>query len=227
RQSLIEGAWDARNGTGFQRAIFGLIVAGDAALQEFSLCIEKPSGVEACSDGMLEKSLGSFLGVERGLESLGMKSGTRAKAEVVQELLRFVGGNFKGPREPAAQSAVQQRIADKEHKDDGQEGDGHRAKDHFCLEARAGLLLASFHQKANDGAGENEAKDQKSRSDEGGDSIECDDFAPGTRLHGHVQRTQSEDGGQKKGKQDAAESQAQPQSMIRGTHRAPSGVSGR
>ena len=55
------------------------------------MCIEKPSGVEACSDGVLEKSLGSFLGVERGLESLGMKSGTRAKAEVVQELLRFVG----------------------------------------------------------------------------------------------------------------------------------------
>ena len=47
--------------------------------------------------------------------------------------------------------------------------------------------------------------------------VEGDNFAPGTRLDRHVQRTQSEDGGQEKGEHDAAENQAQPQSRIRGT----------
>ena len=96
---------------------------------------------------MLKKRFWSFLGVERGLESLGMKSGKRAKAEIVEESLRFIGGNFEGPREPAPQSAVQQRIADKEHKDDGQEGDGHRAKDHFCFEAARRAAACSVPSK--------------------------------------------------------------------------------
>ena len=68
--------------------------------------------------------------------------------------LGLFGSDFEGPGEPAAQGAVEKRVADKEHEDYRKKREGHGADDHLGFETRAKLFLAAFRPEANDGAQE-------------------------------------------------------------------------
>ncbi len=120
-KSLFKNSLDAGDTAGLNRAIFGLIVAGDTTLQKFALCIIEPDSIEAHGERVFEESFWSFLSVECGLEALGMQPGKRALAEIVEEPLCFIRGNLQGAREPAAQGAIEKGITDKEHEDDREE----------------------------------------------------------------------------------------------------------
>ena len=156
----------------------------------------------------------------------GVETGKRAAAKVVEKFLRFLGGDFERAREPAAEGAVEQGIADEEHKGDGEEGDGGGAEDHFGFEAGAELIFAALRPEADDAAREDEAEDEKRGGDEAGDGVEGDDFAPGLRLEGNVERAESEDGGEEKGDENAAEGELDAELDGGGAHWAPSGRCG-
>src|SRR5260370_36767825 len=89
---------------------------------------------------------------------------------MTHECLRLVGGDLEWSREPQQQAAIDQRVADDEHKDDRQKGNGHGADNHLRLKASAELFSAAFHPETQDGAREDEAKDEKSGGGKTGDS---------------------------------------------------------
>jgi len=119
--------------------------------------------------------------------------------------LGLFGGDFEGAREPAAESAIEQGIADEKHEDDGQERERHCAYDHFRFEAGAELVFAAFGPEAKDGAREDEAEYKERSGDEAGDGVKPHDGAPVAGFEGDVERAEGEDGGEKESDGDAAE----------------------
>src|SRR5215831_14284428 len=147
--------------------------------------------------------------------------------EIVEELLGFFGGDFERAGKPAAEGAVEQGIADKEHEDDGKKGDGHGAQNHLGFEARPELFLAALGPKANETAGEDEAEDEERGGDKAGDGIEGNDFAPRLRLEGNIEGAHGEDGGKKQRDEDAAKDELDAEFVASGTHVEASGGVGR
>jgi hypothetical protein len=118
------------------------------------------------------------------------------------------GGDFERAREPAAESAIEERVADEKHEDDGEERKRHRADDHFRFEARAELVFAAFGPEAKDGAREDEAEDEERGSDEAGNRVQPHDRAPVAGFDRNVERSEGEDGGEEKRDGDAADDES-------------------
>src|SRR6266849_4052522 len=106
--------------------------------------------------------------------------------EVVQEQLSLFGSKFERTRKPAAESAIQKRIADEKHEDDREKRDGHCPENHFRFETRAELLFAALGPEAEHGAHEDEAENEKSCGDETGDGVEGESVAPIFGFEGNV-----------------------------------------
>src|SRR5258708_32070016 len=70
-------------------------------------------------------------------------------AEIGQEVLRLLGSDFKRPRKPTAERAIQQGITHEEHENDRKERQSHGADDHFSFEACAELLLTPLGPKSD------------------------------------------------------------------------------
>src|SRR5262249_24473297 len=80
-------------------------------------------------------------------------------------------GNLKGAWEPARKGTVQKGIADKKHKKNREQGNSHRADDHFRFETRTELLTAALGPKPERGAKDNERKNNEECGDEGRNRI--------------------------------------------------------
>ena len=91
-------------------------------------------------------------GIHLRLASEIAQARERGAPEIVHQSLGLFGSDFERAREPAAQRAVEKRVADKKHEDYRKKRKRHGADDHFGFEARAQLLLAAFRPEANDGA---------------------------------------------------------------------------
>ncbi len=105
-------------------------------------------------------------------------AGERAKprqrggaAQIVQKFLRLLGSNFQRAGEPAAQRAIEQRIADEKHEEHGEQRQSHRADDHLGLETRTELFFAALRPKAQHRAHENHEKYEKCCGDETGNRV--------------------------------------------------------
>ncbi len=61
--------------------------------------------------------------------------------------------------EPAGESAVEERVAYKEHEDYRKKGKGDGADDHFGFEAGAKLFAATLGPEAKDGTGDDQGED--------------------------------------------------------------------
>ena len=120
------------------------------------------------------------------------------------------GGDFEGAGKPAGEGAIEEGVADEEHEEDRQKREAHGADDHLGLEAGAQLLAAALHPETEDGAAKNEEEDEQSRSDKGGNREERKKDAPALRFKGYIQRTQSENGGEKERQNNAGEHQTEP-----------------
>ena len=221
-QGVLQGALFAADAANIKRAVFLLVVADHAAFDEFAMGVEDPDGVEASRESVLEEGLGSFAGMLRGLIAQGVETRECAAAKIVQEILRFFGGDFEGPGEPAAEGAVEQGIADEEHEDDGEQRDGGGAEDHLGFEAGAEMIFAALGPQAHEAAGEDEAEDEQGGGDEAGDRVEGDDFTPGLRLEGDVERAEGEDGGEEQCDEDSAKGELDPKPAAGTAHREPS-----
>ena len=124
--------------------------------------------------------------------------------QIVQKFLRFIRGDFERLRKPEQQAAVDQGVADDEHEDDRQKGNGHCADNHLRLETGAELLPAAFRPEPQDGAREDQTKDKESSGDKTGDCIKHHHGAPALRLKRHVERSECEYGGQEQRQQNSA-----------------------
>ena len=169
---------------------------------------------------MAEK-FGQRLGGQRGLVREGVEARNLRVAEIVEEHLRLLGSNFEGAGKPAAQRAVEKRVADKKHEEDGEQRYGHGADDHFRFEARAELVFAALGPEAHDGADEDQSKDQQGGGDEAGHRIEGHNIAPVFRLEWNVERAEGEDGGEQQGEKEGAGGESPALFGAEAAHRAP------
>src|SRR5579872_1643873 len=204
-QSLHRLAYDADAFADLRGAIFGLIVADDTSANYIAVFVENPERVESGPESVLQNFFGGLGAIGLHLAREIAQAGQRTAPEIVHQRLGLFRSDFEWAREPAAESAVQQRIADEKHEDDRKERERHRADDHFCFEARAELVFAAFSPEAKDSAREDETEDEKCRSDEAGDGVKPHDGAPVARFEGNIERTECENGGDKKSDGDAAD----------------------
>jgi hypothetical protein len=115
------------------------------------------------------------------------------------------GSDFKRPREPTAERSVKQGITHEEHKNDREKRQAHGADNHFCLEARAELLLTPLGPEADQRTQEDKAKNEKRGDDETRDRVKVYDFPPISRFERHVEGPKRKDGGEKKRKENATD----------------------
>src|SRR5208283_1666120 len=160
-QDALLRAHGAVNAAKFLGTVLILVVTRDATEKQVALGIEDPNRGQPSGKGMLEERVGRFTEVRGGLIAKGVQTGQSTVAKVVEELLRFFGGNFERAGKPASQRTVQQGIAGEKHEDDRQQRNGHGAHDHLGFEARAKLLFAAFGPQAYDAARQDETKDKQ------------------------------------------------------------------
>ena len=129
-------------------------------------------------------------------------------------------GNFEGAGKPAGERAIEERVADEEHEDDRQKRDAHGANEHFGLEADAKLFAAAFEPETENGAGEDEAKDDECCGDKRRNGVKSEEVAPAFRLERDIERTEREDSGEEKGEDNAANNEAQALTGRGGSHDA-------
>jgi len=89
------------------------------------------------------------------------------------------------------------------------------------------MVFAALGPEADDAAGEDETEDEEGGGDKAGDGVEGDDFAPGLRLEGNIERAEGEDGGEKESDEDAAEGKLDAKFVAGTAHREPSTGFGR
>ena len=195
-QRLHRLAGDADAFADLRGAIFGLVVADDSTANDVAVFVENPERIEAGFEGVLQDFFGGFGAVGLDLSREIAQARERAAAEIVHQRLRLFGGDFERAREPAAERAIEQGIADEKHEDDWQEREGHRADDHLRFEARAELIFAAFGPEAKDGTREDQAEDEQRRGDETGNAKQTHDGAPTARFERNVERAEGEDGGE-------------------------------
>ena len=152
------------------------------------------------------------------LESHPAKPRQLCPAQIVQEFLSLVGGHLERSGEPQQQAAIHQRVADDEHEHDRENGNGHCANNHLGLKASAKLLSAAFRPESQDGAREDEAKDEKCCSDKTGDGVERHHGAPALRLKWYVERSEGEDGGQEQRQKYSADGQTPALFVVQAAH---------
>ncbi len=138
--------------------------------------------------------------------------------QIAQEFLRLVGGDLKWSGKPQQQAAIDQRVADDEHEDDRQKRNGHCADNHLGLKASAELFSAAFHPETQDGAREDEAKDEKSGGDKTGDSVEHHHGSPALGLKWYVERSEGKDGGQEQRQKYSADGETPALFAVQSTH---------
>ena len=204
-QRLHRLAGDADAFADLRSAILGLIVADNSTANNVAVFVENPERVEAGFEGVLQDFFCRLGAVGLHLAREIAQARERAATEIVHERLRLLGGDFERAREPAAERAVEQGIADEKHEHDGQERKGHRADDHLCFEAGTELIFAAFGPETEDGAREDEAEDEKRGGDETGNGVQPHDGAPVAGFDGDVERAEGEDGGEEEGDGDAAD----------------------
>ena len=107
--------------------------------------------------------------------------------------------DFDGAREPAGESAVEQGVADKKHKEHREQGNGRGADDHFRFEASPELLAAVFHPETKKCAKQNKKKNDEGSGNERRNGVERQILAPVTRIEGGIERAQSEHRGEEQG----------------------------
>ena len=97
------------------------------------------------------------------------------------------GGDFDGTRKPAGEGAIEERVADEKHEENGEKGDSYCANDHFGFEAGAELLVAAFRPEAKNSAKNNEKENYEHCRDEAGNSIKRQVFAPVAWIEGSIE----------------------------------------
>src|SRR5580698_9974916 len=186
-------------------AIFGLIVANHSTANHVAVFVENPERIEAGFKSVLQNFFRGFAGIGLDLAREIAQARERAAAEIVHQGLRLLGGDFERAREPAAERAIEQRIADDKHEEDREERERHGADDHLRFEAGAELIFAAFGPEAKDGAREDEAEDEKRGGDEAGDGVQPHDGAPVAGFERNVERAEGEDSGEEKRDGNAAD----------------------
>ncbi len=128
-------------------------------------------------------------------------------ADFIDEVPAGLRGHFQRAGEPEHQRAVQQGIADEEQEHHGQERNRDGAQNHFCFEARAGLVRAPLRPEPQQTARQDKAENKKRRHDERRERIQNQNFVPPARLKGKSQGAERKYGREQQGDRQATEAE--------------------